>query len=103
VLIQLKLQGFHSRILSRIQRNSKKIKEKAVLEGRGFIPNFSVKNIPPEQRRLYPDIPWQSIAGMRDILVHEYWQADITLVWRTVQDFLPVLKVVVFDMLNQEV
>jgi uncharacterized protein with HEPN domain len=63
----------------------------------------AVKNIPPEQRRLYPDIPWQSIAGMKDILVHEYWQADITLVWRTVKVFLPGLKVVVFDMLNQEV
>ncbi len=62
----------------------------------------AVKNIPKQQRRLYPDIPWQSIAGMKDILVHEYWQVDIVLVWRTVQVFLPALKVVIFDMLNQE-
>jgi len=32
----------------------------------------AVKNIPEEFRDRYPDIPWKQIAGMRDILIHEY-------------------------------
>ena len=32
----------------------------------------AVRNIPDEQCRLYPEIPWQSIVGMKNILVHEY-------------------------------
>ncbi len=32
----------------------------------------AVKNISQEFRNQYPDIPWKQIAGMRDILIHEY-------------------------------
>jgi uncharacterized protein with HEPN domain len=30
----------------------------------------AVKNIPPEIKNKYTDIPWKKIAGMRDILIH---------------------------------
>lgn len=60
----------------------------------------AARNIPDEQRRLYPEIPWQSIVGMKNILVHEYWQVDVTTVWRTVVAFLPLLKLVILKMLN---
>jgi uncharacterized protein with HEPN domain len=63
----------------------------------------AVKNIPKEQRQLYPSIPWQSIAGMRNILAHQYWQVDITVTWETVTVFLPSLKTVTSDILNQEI
>lgn len=52
----------------------------------------AVKNIPDSLRIQYPDIPWKSIAGMRDKLVHEYWGADVNILWRTVQQRLPDLK-----------
>ncbi len=61
----------------------------------------AVKKIPDEQRRLYPEIPWRSISGMRNILIHEYWQIDIEVLWSTIPD-LPLLKVAVIDMLNQK-
>jgi uncharacterized protein with HEPN domain len=51
---------------------------------------------------LYPNIPWQAIAGMRDILVHEYWEIDVEVVWATVKDALPTLKMVILRMLSQE-
>ncbi|UBF29581.1 DUF86 domain-containing protein [Kovacikia minuta CCNUW1] len=25
-------------------------------------------------------MPWKSIAGMRDLLVHEYWRVDVNIV-----------------------
>ena len=38
-----------------------------------------------------PEIPWQEIVGMRNRLVHAYFEIDLGLVWQTVQDDLPTL------------
>ena len=38
-----------------------------------------------------PDIPWGEIVGMRNRLVHAYFEVDIGLVWQTVQEDLPPL------------
>lgn len=62
----------------------------------------AVKKIPDEQRRFYPGIPWRSITGMRNILIHEYWQIDVEVLWSTIPDFLPSLKVAVVEMLQRE-
>lgn len=42
--------------------------------------------------RLAPDIPWTSIAGMRDRLAHKYWQHDAEIVWAVVERDLPRLR-----------
>ena len=42
-------------------------------------------------RESQPDIPWREIVGMRNRLVHAYFDVDIGLVWRTVQNDLPAL------------
>lgn len=36
----------------------------------------AAKNVSPELRRQYPDIPWREIAGMRDRIVHHYFGVD---------------------------
>lgn len=53
----------------------------------------AIKKVPDEVRGQHPDVPWKSIAGMRDVLVHEYWGIDINVVWATVQEGLPPLKI----------
>ena len=42
-------------------------------------------------RETHNDIPWGEIVGMRDRIVHAYFDIDIELVWRAVKDDLPTL------------
>jgi uncharacterized protein with HEPN domain len=41
---------------------------------------------------LAPQIPWRSIAGMRDRLVHKYWDVDHAIVWNVVANELENLE-----------
>lgn len=42
----------------------------------------AVKSISFETRDEYPQIPWREIAGMRDIVIHEYFGVSIGMIWR---------------------
>lgn len=52
----------------------------------------AVKQIPAAVRHKYPDVPWKDMAGMRDVLVHDYFGVDAAIVWKTVHEDLPPLK-----------
>ncbi|MDP3513596.1 MAG: DUF86 domain-containing protein [Sulfuritalea sp.] len=43
-------------------------------------------------RNSAPDVPWSAIVGMRNRLVHAYFDVDADLVWKTTSVELPVLK-----------
>ncbi|MFN7018141.1 MAG: DUF86 domain-containing protein [Fimbriimonadales bacterium] len=36
-------------------------------------------------RKRYPQVSWKGIAGMRDVLVHDYYDIDIHVIWKTVR------------------
>ena len=61
----------------------------------------AVKQIPAAIRRKYPDVPWQNMAGMRDVLVHDYFGIDTEIVLKTVGSDLPPLKRSVLDIIRE--
>jgi len=52
----------------------------------------AVKNIPMSFRKKYPSIEWRKIAGLRDILIHEYFGIDYELLWDIVKNKIPSLS-----------
>jgi uncharacterized protein with HEPN domain len=52
----------------------------------------AARSIPEEKRTQYADVPWRSITGMRDKLIHGYFTVDLSRVWETVRNDLPSLR-----------
>lgn len=53
----------------------------------------AAKNVSKDSRERAPDIPWRAIAGMRDRLIHAYFDVNLQTVWDTVTDDLPPLMI----------
>ena len=49
----------------------------------------AAKKVPDSVRYKYPEVPWRSMAGMRDKLIHNYTGVDWEVVWNTVQNDVP--------------
>ena len=47
---------------------------------------------PSNVKKHYNQIPWEDIVAMRNKLIHEYFGADVEIIWHTVQEDLGSLK-----------
>jgi uncharacterized protein with HEPN domain len=66
--------------------------ERAGIERMLTIIGEAAKNVSPQLRKEFPDIPWQATAGMRDKIMHHYFGVDYEAVYETIRVDLPVLK-----------
>jgi uncharacterized protein with HEPN domain len=62
----------------------------------------AARQIPEHIRASASEIPWRDIMGMRNKLAHEYFGANMKLVWRTVQEDLPAIIAILQKMLEAE-
>lgn len=56
----------------------------------------AARHVPDAERRRFPDVPWQDVADMRNVLVHEYFGVDLDILWQTatvdIPDLIPILN-----------
>ena len=48
-------------------------------------------NLPDDITRAMPDVPWAQIKGMRNLMVHQYWEINVKRIWSVVHEHLPQL------------
>ena len=61
----------------------------------------AAKKVPKSVKNRYPSVPWREITGIRDKLIHDYFGVNLEVVWKTVQQDLPILKPLLVQMMNE--
>ncbi len=65
-------------------------KQAAILY-RLIIMGEATKRISPAFRDQHPEVPWRRIAGLRDIVIHNYGEIDFGVIWNVIDVSLPEL------------
>lgn len=83
--------------------------EKYTVEGKDKFMEFSIiqdatirnlaiigeatKKLSQDLRNNFSHIPFREMAGLRDVLIHDYFGVDLTIVWNVVENELPQIKI----------
>lgn len=96
--------------INEIERNTKNLSQDKFLKlttiqdavmRRLEIIGEAVKNLPISFKKKYPEMSWKKIAGLRDILIHEYFGVNLILVWKIVNKDIPKLKKQILELLGK--
>ena len=60
----------------------------------------AARNIPETLRQQYPHIPWPRIVGLRNVVIHAYFNVDLDIIWQIIQVNLPAVKEDIMKMHN---
>ena len=52
----------------------------------------AARNVSDEVRSRYSEIPWRNMIGLRNILIHEYFGVDESIVWEVIKNNLPEVR-----------
>ena len=52
----------------------------------------AVKNLSSDFRKKHRNIEWKKISGMRDRIIHQYFNVDYEILWDVVKNKLPKIK-----------
>ena|SRR5947209_7129941 len=62
----------------------------------------AARALTPACKAQQPEVPWEEIAGMRNVLIHQYFGIDADIVWAVVEKDLPALKSAIEQMVRQD-
>jgi uncharacterized protein with HEPN domain len=52
----------------------------------------AARNVSDEFQEKHPNLPWMKMIGIRNKIIHEYFNVNYAIVWDTIKDDLPTLK-----------
>lgn len=61
----------------------------------------AIKRLSGEFRQ-HPEVPWDDVAGMRDIIAHQYDRLDLNIVWQVIQRNIPELLTMITPLLPSQ-
>ncbi len=61
----------------------------------------ATRHLPDELKNKWPEVEWRQLMALRNFLIHEYFNVDIELVWHNVQTYVPILKRVTSELLDE--
>jgi len=76
--------------LNREQLASDVLRQSAILYQISIM-GEATKRLSREFREQHLEVPWDDVAGMRDIIAHQYDRVDLDIVWQVIQRNIPEL------------
>ena len=97
--------------IEKIERYTEYIEDSEEFKGKDIVVDAVLRNleiigeaaanIPREIRSKYPEIPWNRVVGLRNVVIHGYFVVDLDIIWVIIKEQLPELKDVLIRMLEE--
>lgn len=62
----------------------------------------AANHVPDEIQEMYPDIPWRQIIGVRNHLIHGYFDVDWDIIWQILSKDLPEVIPEIKELVDSE-
>lgn len=62
----------------------------------------AARHVPPATRSKHPGIPWTSLVGLRNIVIHRYHGVDLENIWQIARTDLPPLRKILNEALAEQ-
>jgi uncharacterized protein with HEPN domain len=62
----------------------------------------AARYVPPDVQERHSQIPWAQMRGMRNVMIHEYPEVNLSIIWQTVTRNLPPLVPKLEEILERE-
>ncbi len=49
----------------------------------------AASKVSEKTKKQFPQFPWKELVGMRNRLIHAYFDVDHDIIWKTIRDYLP--------------
>ena len=90
IVVAARLAQSYAAAITREDLSDNIEKQDSIVRRLAVIGEASTK-IPDDVKTALSEIPWSSIIGLRNILVHQYWELDLDELWTIIQRDLPEL------------